>query len=336
MIRRTIIYFIINNNYRFSSSRVNKSLSPRFINNSIITNNDINALLINQKVSISQKELDKLLDIKGVGFELPLNNQTYPAYHSLIGKPKTRGRRTGIYIFTHIGSGSKYVGSSNSLSRRLDQYFNPNPEFNKYGLLLPLLEKEGLAAFKLEIFVMPKELSKDYYFLFLEQYYLLKKEFNLNTQKIVNFRVNQGTNIFLYNKDKKILYHSTSSLHGLKLDLGIHYNTIAKCLKNGSLFLNYFKISNEYIPDSTNADLSLTELGDLISEKRSLFLKGFSKVTSKAICIKEIETGITHNFPSITLAVKYFKSKGIKANRNKITSLLNTNKIYLGYIYYTA
>lgn len=335
MIRKTIMKFLKNNNYGCYSSIVNKSLSSRFSNN-IITSNDINALLINQDVSISQKELDELLRIKSVSFALPLNDQTYPAYYSLIGRPKTRGRRAGVYIFTHIASGSKYVGSSNSLSRRLDQYFKPNSEFNKYGLLLPLLKKEGFVAFNLEIFVMPKEFSKDYYYLFLEQYYLLKKEFNLNSQKIVNFRVNQGTSIFLYDRDSKILYHSTSSLHGLKLDLGIHYSTITKCLKNGSLFLNYFKISDKYIPDTIEANLSIRELGNLISEKINLFLKGFSKVTSKAISIKEVRTGIAYNFSSITLVVKYLESKGIKANRNKIASLLNTNKIYLGYIYYTV
>src|SRR2546430_3950677 len=182
---------------------------------------------------------------------------------------------------------------------------------------------------------MPKELSKDYYFLFLEQYYLLKKEFNLNTQKIVNFRVNQGTSVYLYDKDGKILYHSTSSLNGLKLDLGIHYTTITKCLKKGSLYLNYFKITNKHVPDATKANLSLVQLGSLISEKRSLFLKGFSKVTSKAFCIKEAVTGETHNFTSIISVLRYLESKGIKANRNKIASLLNTNKPYLGYNYYT-
>jgi len=163
----------------------------------------------------------------------------------------------------------------------------------------------------------------------------IKKEFNLNSQKIVNFRVNQGTNIFLYDRDSKILYHSTSSLHGLKLDLGIHYSTITKCLNNGSLFLNYFKISDKYIPDTTEANLSITEFDNLISEKRSLFLKGFCKVTSKAISIKEVRTGIAYNFSSITL-VKYLESKDIKVNRNKIANLLNTNKFYLGYIYYTT
>jgi hypothetical protein len=328
---------IINKNFRFYSNSSIKSLPPRIISNNTITSDDINLLLVNQQVSITQEELDKLLGIKGVTFELPLSDQTYPAYYNLIGKPKTRGRRAGVYIFTHITSGNKYVGSSNSLSRRLEQYFKPNPVFNKdYGLLLPLIKKEGFIAFKLEIFVMPKELSKDYYFLFLEQYYLLNKEFNLNSQRIVNFRVKQGTSIYLYDDKSQILYYQTSSLNGMKLDLGIHHSTYTKCLKNGSLYLNYFKITNRLNSYAIKANLSLTDLTNLISEKKSLFLKRFSKITSKAICIKEVNTNKVHTFNSIALAVKFLESKGIKANRNKIASCLNTNELYLGYVYNTV
>lgn len=112
---------------------------PRLFNSNI-TSDDINTLLSNQQVSITQDKQDKLYKIKGVCFELPLNDQTYPAYFSLVVKLKTRGRRAGIYIFTHIASGGKYLGFSNSLSRRLDQYFNPDPFFSKnYGLLFPFI-----------------------------------------------------------------------------------------------------------------------------------------------------------------------------------------------------
>lgn len=52
---------------------------------------------------------------------------------------------------------------------------------------------------------MPEKLSKDYYYLFLEQYYLMKKEFDFNIQKIVNFRVKKGKNVYMYDKDDKFL-----------------------------------------------------------------------------------------------------------------------------------
>lgn len=306
-------------------------------NHNRITSEVINKVLANQGVSITQKELNVLLNIKGVTFDLPFDSQTLPALFGLVGKPKSRRPKAGIYIFTHLATGRKYVGSSNSLSRRLEQYFNPNPLFYKeYGLLLPLIKKEGFSAFNLEIFVMPEELSSDYNFLFLEQYHLLDSNFNLNTQRVVNFRVNQGNTVYLYDFEGKILYYTATSLNGLKAHLGVHHSTVTKCIKTGSLYLDYFIITDQLKPDAKKAGLSLEELSNFISDKRSLFLKkDFSLKNSKSIYIKQDVTGVTHNFPSITSLVKYFDSINIKANRNKIASCLNTNESYLGYTYYT-
>jgi hypothetical protein len=77
-------------------------------------------------------------------------------------------------------------------------------------LLIPLIDKEGLGAFSLQVIVVPFSYPK-FSHCFLEQYYLLNKSFNLNTYKVVNFRVNQGFKIFLYDLDCKILYYSSIS-----------------------------------------------------------------------------------------------------------------------------
>lgn len=130
--------------------------------------------MANQKVSITETELERLKKIPGVKFNLPLNDQTYPSYEALVGKPHAKGWKSGIYIFTHLPSGRKYVGSSNSLSRRLNQYFTfKHMNQENSGQLLPLIKKEGFDKFSLEIFVMPTEFSFGFYFLFLEQYHLL-------------------------------------------------------------------------------------------------------------------------------------------------------------------
>ncbi|WP_431998963.1 GIY-YIG nuclease family protein [Streptomyces fungicidicus] len=243
-------------------------------NHSHITSKEINKVLVNKGVSITQKELNILLNIKGVTFDLPFNSQTLPSLYGLVGKPKSRRPKAGIYIFTHLATGSKYVGPSNSLSRRLEQYFNPNPLFYKeYGLLLPLIKKEGFSAFNLEEFVMPEELSSDYNFLFLEQYHLLDSNFNLNTQRVVNFRVNQVNTVYLYDIEGKILYYTATSLNGLKANLGIHHSTVTNCIKNRSLYLDSFIITDQLKPDAKKAGLCLEELSKLISDKISLFLK---------------------------------------------------------------
>lgn len=84
----------------------------------------MNKLVANQGVSITQDTLNKIIAIPGVKFDLPITDQTIPALVGLIGRPNTRILKAGVYIFTHKLTGDKYVGSSNSLSRRLDQYFN--------------------------------------------------------------------------------------------------------------------------------------------------------------------------------------------------------------------
>jgi len=68
-----------------------------------------------------------------------------------VGKPAGTIRRFGVYTFTHKTTGRKYVGSSNSLSRRLNEYFYKEHFFKEtnYGLLVPLLKTEGLSAFNL-------------------------------------------------------------------------------------------------------------------------------------------------------------------------------------------
>ena len=232
-----------------------------------ITSETLNILLANQGVSITQAKLDKLKNIPSVKFNLPLNDQTIRALIGLIGRPKTRGLKAGVYIFTHKPTGRKYVGSSNSLSRRLDQYFTfKHLNQDNSGQLLPFIKSEGFDKFSLEVFVLPAtpEFSSDYDYLFLEQYYLLHRSFNLNTQRIVNFRVNQGNSIYLYNLKGETLYYSSKSLNQIQGDLGIHPNTCKSCLK-GNNYLNFFKITDTPIEGANRVNLSIAELSSLIS-----------------------------------------------------------------------
>lgn len=45
-----------------------------------ITSDVLNKLLVNHQVSITQEDLNKIKTIPGVKFDLPLNDQTYPAF----------------------------------------------------------------------------------------------------------------------------------------------------------------------------------------------------------------------------------------------------------------
>ncbi len=65
------------------------------------TSEVINSVLLNQKVSINQKELDDLLNLPSVKFDLPITNETYPSLLALVGKPASRRSNAGVYIFSH-------------------------------------------------------------------------------------------------------------------------------------------------------------------------------------------------------------------------------------------
>ena len=78
------------------------------------------------------------------------------------------------------------------------------------------------------------------------------KNFNFHTQRIVNFRVNQGMKIYLYDKDFKTLYYASNSLNQIMSELRIHYNTYKKCITKGDLYLNFFNISNKIHKEQVN------------------------------------------------------------------------------------
>lgn len=292
--------------------------------------------MINQKVKITQSELNELKNIPAVTFTLPFNNETRSSFDKLVGKPKTRLRKAGVYIFTHKETGKKYVGSSNSLSRRLSQYFNELYFNQNYtGLLMPLMKKDGVSSFDLEIIVMPEKFSKGYYFLFLEQYFLLHSSFSLNSQRIVNFRVNQGNNIYLYNLECNVLYYSGKSLNEIKDNLGIHPVTCVNAIKKGKNYLNFFRITDSPIENASISNLSILDLTKLISQKKTEHLKSsFSTKLSIPISIKNLHTKETTKFTSIKEAVLFLKDNNVIADRNKISKILNTGEEYKGYLFF--
>jgi len=157
--------------------------------------------------------------------------------------------------------------------------------------------KEELKAFTLEVTVIPSSYPK-YSHCFLEQFYLLNNKFNLNTHKIVNFRVNQGFNIYLYDKDCKILYYSSNSLNAFCADLGIHHSSYKKHIANNSLFLDHFIISNNLIPEATISDLTELELRELIDEPRKTSLNKVHLSYGKPVEVLDSDTNTTKIYDS--------------------------------------
>lgn len=308
----------------------NKDYRPNAIalehikNGNPITSQVMNSVLLNQKVSITQQELDELLSLPKVNFDLPLSDNTYPALLGLIGKPGSKRSKAGIYVFSHKYSDKNYVGSSNDLARRFKQYFEKNALFSNKdtGMLLPMIEKENLKAFTLEVTVIPSSFS-NYAHCFLEQYLLLDKRFNLNTHKIVNFRVNQGFKIYLYDKDCKTLYYSSNSLNAFCADLGIHHSSYKKQVGNNEPFLGYFIISNSLIPEAVPTDLTDIQVREFIKKQRKDSLNKLHKSYGSVVEVFDIDTNTITTMDSVAKAASKF---GV--SRTTIRSYIYSEKPY--------
>jgi hypothetical protein len=196
-----------------------------------ISASDINKILYNQKVSITENKLKILLNIKSVEFELPIKQDINKIFTNLV-----KGF-AGVYVFTHISTGSKYVGSSNLLNRRLDYYFNNN--LPKVGKLLPLISKDGIKAFKLKLYILDKNKFKDIDVLFLEQYFLLDKIYNLNTLKVVNF----GPQLGKSSEAKVFIFINFLTLKKMYYTININLQCNYKLFGLQFIFLGLFLLS---------------------------------------------------------------------------------------------
>nr|YP_009568454.1 hypothetical protein [Drechslerella brochopaga]QBL02535.1 hypothetical protein [Drechslerella brochopaga] len=268
---------------KFSTNR--SLLAPRDIVNQHMesgkptTASVINEILKNKNVCITEEELQKLINLPFVEFKLPINDESYGQFTSLVGKQKSRGNYSGVYIFTHNKTQDKYVGSSNRLEKRFRDYFFPERYLSNSGLFWPLLKKDKLKSFTLRIYVMPPKFQSGFYHLFLEQYFVLDPKFTLNTHRIVNFRVNEHNPIFVYDKDFTTLYHTSSSFSALRREIGIHHKNIKSGLNN-KLYLDYFNITVEEVLGVKNSDMTLLELNKIIDEKRKILLYKSNKAKS--------------------------------------------------------
>jgi len=331
----------------FSSSRSYNSIKP-LVNNpeslalehinsgNPTTSSVINKILLNQNLSVTDSKLEELLKVKGIEMDLPIstpeNNQLLD---QLTGKSKYKGF-SGVYIFIHKDSGQKYVGSSNLLRRRMDYYFKG--DFSLAGKFLPLLHKEGLKAFKLIIFKLDSNKFSNQDSLILEQYYLLDKEFNLNTLRVVNAGSSKGDAVYVYDLACSTLYYHAKSKIELKRILKIHTETSKKYVDSKIPYLKKFLLLSYPIPTASISNISIEGLVDMMQkERQDMYTLGTRRSISVELEIKEGNTfvdswGNTLNFDSLTSCIEYLRELGLTIKRDTLTKYIKDEKVFHNFL----
>jgi GIY-YIG catalytic domain len=281
--------------FKHSASKIKpESLALEHINSGDLTTSSvINKILLNQNLSVTNLKLKELLKIKGVEIDLPIYTTAgYKLLAELTGKSKYKGL-FGVYVFIHKNTGQKYVGSSNLLRRRMDYYFKG--KFPLAGKFISILHKEGLEAFKLLIFKLDSNKFSIQDALILEQYYLLDKEFNLNTLRVVNTGSSAlkraGDSIYVYDLKCSTLYYHAKSKIELKRVLKIQTETSKKYVDSKIPYLNKFLLLSYPIPTALNSNISVQELVNIMQkERKNMYVLG----TRRSIpIVLEIKKGNT-------------------------------------------
>lgn len=296
-----------------------------------VTASKINEILAYCNLSTTDKMLKLLLNTPSFMLtDLNSKSITKEIIKDKLGLPSGKDRIPGIYIFTHITSGRKYVGSSSELSLRLNGYINLT--HRESGLLIPLLKKENLKNFSLQIFPLHNNYVKGSEII-LEQYYLLDPSFTLNTIRVVNNP--SGSNaksLYMYNRDTSILYFSSTQQIDFIRKFNLHHTTFTKHLINSTYYLGKYLFLREPVLTAKVKDLSDSDLFLMLGKDRLKFnkTKPLNSLT-KAVELVEVNTNISIVLPSLGKCIEFFKKKALPANQKTLNKCINSGEAYHGY-----
>ena len=294
-----------------------------------ITAKVINDILSYRNIKITEVILKDLVNRPRFIFDYLDKEETIKNLKTLIGSPYNKIQISGVYIFKHKETGDKYVGSSSQLAIRLNGYLKD--KYKTIGLLIPQL-KGNLDKFTLE--VIP--LYDNYEFrseIVLEQYYLLDPSFNLNILRIANNpNGSKAKPLYMYNRDKTILYYSSIQQKDFITNLNIHYVTFNKHLKKGTYYLGKYLFTREPALKVKVTNISITDLALMLEKDRIKYNKTYLKISKSVMLINEKDSNKTEVFSSLGKCVEYFKSKGLPVTQVTLIKHINTDKTYQGYI----
>lgn len=293
------------------------------------TNKKANADIINKLLdsNISETDLHNLLNGPKILFTDLSDRKSLTKMITKTGKEF--GSLSGVYIWTHVPSNKKYVGSAIHLPTRLRSYFLKTINIGKF---LPILNNYPISEFNLEVRFTPYS-SNFRNEMVLEQYFLLDKTFNMNTIRVSNNP--SGSNaksLFMYNRDLSILYYSSTKQIDFIRELGIHHSTFTKHLNNGTFYLSKYVFTKEFVETAQKVDLSLFDLLNMLEKDRVKFNvnKPVNSLSTSVILI-DASTQEKHFFLSLGSALKFLKDKGCRADQRTLVKRLDTNILYYGY-----
>lgn len=297
-----------------------------------VTAKVINDILAFANITITEDQLNSLVNTPSFVFDNLDKTKTKQDIKLNIGLPNSKKTKPGIYIFTHLPSGRKYVGSSSELGKRIDGYLKGT--HRNQGLLIPLLKKEKNKNFILEVFPMTDNYIKKSEII-LEQYYLVNPFFTLNTIKVANNPSGStAKSLYMYNRDLSVLYYYSFQQKDFINNLNIHYVTFTKHLEKGTYYLGKYVFLREPVLTAKVKDVSDLELFEMLKKDRVAFNKNKPLKNNLAKAVLLIDSKNSNNimkFENLAKCIEFYRTNGLSATQTTLVKRLNKNIIYHGY-----
>jgi hypothetical protein len=294
----------------------------------------INAILAYCNIEINEDKLKELINAPSFIFEDLHTRETKKNIVDKIGTLSSKKQIAGVYIFKHKYTGQKYVGSSSQLAIRLFGYLYFKQKL--IGKFVPLLTRNTLSDWSLEIIPLYDNQTKcDFrYEIVLEQYYLLDPSFNLNTIKVANNPSgSNGKSLYFYNRDKSILYYSSTQQKDFIVNLNIAHFTFTKHLNKGTYYLGKYLFTRELELSAKVAVSSVLDLALQLEKDRVLFNKNKPLNCSSKSVLAIDENNNETLFFSVGKCVVFLKTKGFPISQPTLVKHINTGKAYHGYTF---
>jgi LAGLIDADG endonuclease len=187
----------------------------------------------------------------------------------------TRDKEFMSYLVKYFNCG--YVSNNGSCIK-----FTVSNLSDIISIMIPFFEKypiQGVKALDFSAFCEISKLMKQKEHLNNEGFSrILKFRSSMNKNREIEYRVGIGIgivkktrviNLYVYNRDKSILYYSTDNIDEFSLSLNIHKSTLLKHLTKGTYYLKRYHFSREI---SNNVlkflNLSLSEFNTRLMEER--------------------------------------------------------------------
>lgn len=291
----------------------------------------LNNILAYSGMLVNEETLNSLINMPRLIFKDLHKLETRRLIDEMIGLPHGKIQQRGVYIFSHIDTNQKYVGSSSQLALRLKGYLNQT--HRSIGKLIPLILEKGLSSFILDVICLPyyPDLKPE---IALEQYYLLDPSFNLNTIKVFNNPSGSAAKpLYMYNRDKSILYYFTLQQKDFISKLNIDHTTFTKHLSKGTYYLGKYLFLRERVDTAKATEMTLPEIAIMLQQDRVKFNRTKPVNSfSKSVLLLNIESEVEIEFESLGKCVKFFSSQGLPATQTTLAKRLDTNIPYRGYI----